>query len=336
MTRRDVVALAVLAAAIAIAPLVLSGYYLGVAIAVGLNGMATVGLVLLVGYARQVSLGHAAFYGFGAYASGLLATRLDLSPWLTIPVGALAAGGIALLVGAPVLRLHGHYLAMATLGLGIVFQVVLNEWVDFTHGPSGFSGIPTVPLPLPFEGSEARSLYLVWGAALAVLAFSLWLVRSRAGRALRAIGDSEVASELLGLHTARWKLRVFALSAVYAGLAGALYAHYVTFLSPEPFGFVFSLELLVMAVVGGLASVWGGMIGAFVFVVLTEVLRRSVPESLPGASGELELVLFGAALVAMVLLRPTGIAGLGASLLERRAARARALENGAEVRARAG
>ena len=317
MTRGDVTAVGVLAALIALAPLVASGYQLSILISTGLYGIATIGLVLLVGLARQVSLGHAAFFGLGAYVSGLLATRAGISPWLTIPAGALAVMAVAYVVGRPVLRLHGHYLAMATLGLGIVFQVVLNEWVDLTRGPSGFGSIPTATLPLPIAGGETASLYLVWLAALAVLALSLWLVRSSPGRALRAIGDSEVASELLGLHTADWKLRVFTLSGAYAGLAGALYANYVTFLSPQPFGFIFSLELLVMAVVGGLASVWGGMVGAFTLVVLTETLRRSLPEWLPGSSGELELVLFGVALAAMVLLRPTGLVGLAAAGLGR-------------------
>lgn len=314
MTRRDLILLACIAAAILVAPLLVSGYFLSILVTTALYGMATIGLVLLVGLAKQVSLGHAAFYGLGAYVSGLLATRLGLHPLITIPLAAAAAGAVAYVIGRPVLRLQGHYLAMATLGLGIVFQVILNEWIDLTHGPSGFSGIPNLAPPLPVLGREARTLYLVWALALAVLALSLWLVRSRAGRALRAIGDSEIASELLGIHTATWKLRVFALSATYAGLAGALYAHYVTFLSPQPFGFVFSLELLVMAVVGGIASVWGGMIGAFTLVVLTEVLRRSLPESLPGGSGELELVLFGVALIAMVVVWPAGLVGIASSV----------------------
>lgn len=317
MTRRDLVPLALLAAAIGLAPFVVSGYSLSILVMTALYSMPTIGLVLLVGLAKQVSLGHAAFYGLGAYVSALLATRLGLHPLMTIPLGTVAAGLVAYVLGRPVLRLHGHYLAMATLGLGIVFQVILNEWIDVTHGPSGFSGIPNIAPPLADLSREARTLYVVWAAALAVLALSLWLVRSRAGRALHAIGDSEIASELLGIHTATWKLRVFALSATYAGLAGALYAHYVTFLSPQPFGFVFSLELLVMAVVGGIASVWGGLIGAFTLVMLTEVLRRSLPPSWPGASGELELVLFGVALIAMVVVWPAGLAGIGSSVAAR-------------------
>jgi len=314
VTRRDLILLGAVAAAILVAPVFASGYVLGILVTTGLYGIATIGLVLLVGLAKQVSLGHAAFYGLGAYVSGLLGTRLGLHPLVTIPLAAAAAGAVAYLVGRPVLRLRGHYLAMATLGLGVVFQVILNEWVDVSRGPSGFSGIASIAVPIPGMTRDGRTLYVIWAVALAILALSLWLVRSRAGRALRAIGDSEIASELLGIGTATWKLRVFALSAAYAGIAGALYAHYVTFLSPQPFGFVFSLELLVMAVVGGIASVWGGMIGAFTIVVLTEALRRSLPSSLPGASGELELVLFGAALIAMVVVWPTGLAGIAASI----------------------
>lgn len=336
--RRDVAALGATSLAILVAPFLLSGYYLSILITAGLYGIATVGLCLLAGYARQVSLGHAAFYGLGAYASALLATHLGLSPWLTIPLAALVAAGVAFVVGYPVLRLQGHYLAMATLGLGIVFTVVLNEWTSVTAGPSGFSGIPVVPVPALLAKSEGTTLWLVWMFALVLVAVALAFVNSRSGRALRAIGDSELAAELLGLDTAAFKLRVFAVSAAYAAVAGALYAHYVTFLSPEPFGFIFSLELLVMAVVGGLASVWGGLLGALVIVALTELLRWAVPPWMPGSSGELEPALFGVALVAMIVLRPEGIAGLGTSLLRRLGRRTRVIiarENG-EVGARAG
>ncbi|MBI4492089.1 MAG: branched-chain amino acid ABC transporter permease [Chloroflexi bacterium] len=320
--RRDWVILAAVAVVVGAAPLAVSRYYLSILVTVGVYGMATVGLCLLAGYARQISLGHAAFYGLGAYASGLLAARWDWSPWITIPVGVLGSGLVAWLLGRPVLRLSGHYLAMATLGLGIVFQVALNELTELTGGPSGFSGIPSVPLAwLPFN-SEVRSLYLVWALCLALLGLALWLVNTRIGRVLRAIGESELAAELLGLDTAAWKVRVFALSAAYAALAGALYAHYVTFLSPAPFGFMFSLELLVMATIGGLASVWGGLLGAGIVVVLTETLRSALPKSLPGSSGELELILFGLALVAIMALRPSGLAGLGRVLLGRWAPRA--------------
>lgn len=335
--RRDAFALGGLALAILVAPFVLSGYYLGILVTAGLYGIATIGLCLLVGYARQISLGHAAFFGLGAYASGLLAVRAGVSPWLALLVAAALAAVVAVLVGYPVLRLHGNYLAMATLGLGIVFSVVLREWTGVTAGPSGFSGIPEIPFPQLFPKSEANTLWLVWLFALASAAIALALVNSRWGRTLRAIGDSELAAELLGRDTARWKLGVFALSAAYAAVAGALYAQYVTFLSPEPFGFMFSLELLVMAVVGGLASVWGGITGAFVIVALTEVLRRSLPPWLPGSSGELELILFGVVLIAVLVLRPAGLAGLGGALLDRRRTAVRAAPRApAEANARAG
>lgn len=322
LPRRDAIALAALALAMLVAPFVASGYYLGILITTGLFGIATVGICLLVGYARLVSLGHAAFYGLGAYTSALLATRLGLSPWLTIVVATLVTVAVAVVFGRPALRLHEHYLAMATLGLGIVFSVVLNEWTALTAGPSGFSGIPEIPFPSPFVKGEARTLWLVWLFVVVLAAAALMFVNSRRGRALRAIGDSEIAAELLGLDTASFKLAVFAISAGYAGIAGALYAHYVTFVSPQPFGFLFSLELLVMGVVGGIGSVWGGLVGAFAIVALTELLRR-LPSSLPGSSGELELVLFGVALVAMIALRPTGLVGIGTALLARRGPRSR-------------
>jgi branched-chain amino acid transport system permease protein len=217
-----------------------------------------------------------------------------------------------------------------------MFSVVLKEWTGLTSGPSGFSGIPEIPFPAVFAKSDANTLWLVWLFTLGLIAAALAFVNSRWGRALRAIGESELAAELLGIDTARWKLIVFILSAGYAAFAGALYAHYVTFLSPEPFGFLFSLEFLVMAVVGGIASVWGGVVGAFVIVALTELLRRSLPSWLPGSSGELELVLFGVVLIAMLVLRPTGIAGIGAWALTRRRTNGVPLTDRTEATAHAG
>lgn len=320
--RRDAVGLAVVAVIVAAAPAVVSAYYLSILVTVGLWGIAATGLGLLVGQARQISLGHAAFLGLGAYTSGLLAVKLGMSPWVSLPIAIAVTMIVAVLVGLPVLRLEGHYLAMATLGLGIVFNVALREWTELTGGPSGFSRIPDLTLPVLEQQSEMRSLFLVWVGVIAMVWLALRIKHSRIGRALRAIGESEVAAELLGLDAARLKVLVFAISAGYAALAGGLYAHYVTFLSPEPFGFVFSLELIVIAAVGGMTSIWGGIVGAAVMVVVTEALRRSLPPSMPGASGELELILFGLVLVGIMVFRPSGISGLGRPLVTMWARRA--------------
>jgi ABC-type branched-subunit amino acid transport system permease subunit len=313
--RRDAIGLLAVALVVAAAPAAVSAYYLSILVTVGLWGIAATGLGLLVGQARQISLGHAAFVGLGAYTSALLAVRLGMSPWVSLPIAVAVTMAVAVVVGMPVLRLEGHYLAMATLGLGIVFNVALREWTALTGGPSGFSRIPALSLPILDDRSEMRSLFIVWVCVLAALWLALRIKHSRTGRALRAIGESEVAAELLGLDAARLKVIVFAVSAGYAALAGGLYAHYVTFLSPEPFGFVFSLELIVIAAVGGMTSIWGGVVGAGVIVIVTEALRRSLPPSMPGASGELELILFGLVLVGVMVFRPGGVAGLGRPLL---------------------
>ncbi len=320
--RRDVIGLLAVAALVAAAPAVVSAYYLSILVTIGLWGIAATGLGLLVGQARQISLGHAAFVGLGAYASGLLSAHLAWSPWVSLPVAIALTMAVAVLVGLPVLRLEGHYLAMATLGLGIVFNVALREWTQLTGGPSGFSRIPELSLPVLTEQNEMRSLFVVWICVLATLWLALRIKHSRIGRALRAIGESEVAAELLGLDSARMKVLVFAVSAGYAALAGGLYAHYVTFLSPEPFGFVFSLELIVIAAVGGMTSVWGGVVGAAVMIVVTEALRRSLPPSMPGASGELELILFGLVLVGIMVFWPGGVSGLGRPIFAFRTRRA--------------
>ena len=284
-----------------------SRYYQSIAVIIGLHTIAAVGLSLLMGYAGQVSLGHAAFYGMGAYLSGIASTSLGMNPWLTIPVAALVTGGVAAIIGTPIFRLRGHFLAMATLGWGIIVYILFNELREVTGGPSGLTGIPNLSLfgwPL---NTDVRSYYLVWAFALGVIFLSRNIVDSRVGRALRGIHGSESAAAALGVKTAHYKLAVFALSAVYASLAGSLYAYYLLFVNPPPFSFKFSIELLVMVMIGGLAHIWGALLGAALITILGESLRAAIPLVMGHASGEYEIIAFGLILMATMIALPEGL-----------------------------
>lgn len=274
------------------------GYLMNVLVFVGINTMLAIALNLLLGYAGQISLGHAGFFGLGAYLSGILTATYGWNPWLAMPTAAIVVGGLAGLIGFPILKLKGHYLAMATLGLGIIIYIVFNETVDLTGGPSGLSGIPNLAVAGVTFDSDVKNYYLIWGFALAVILFSLNLANSRVGRALRAVHDSEVAARVVGVNARILKVQIFALSALLSSLAGSLYAHTMTFISPASFGFNFSVELLTMVVIGGLGSVYGSFLGAALLTLLPEFLR---------AAHDYDIIIYGALLMLMVMFMPGGL-----------------------------
>ena len=285
-----------------------NAYIIQVLAFAGLNVMMAVGLNLLMGYAGQVSLGHAGFYGLGAYVSGVLGAKLGLSPWLGMPLAACATGVLAYIVGIPTLALKSYYLAMATLGIGIVLHLAFVQLYWWTGGSSGLAGIPPWDLgPLHFT-SDLAHYYLIWVFAGAALWLAWNLVNSAVGRALRAIGDSEVAASAMGVDAASAKRSVFVLSAVYASVAGSLYGHYITVISPEIFSFLASVVLILMVAIGGIGRYWGPVLGALLLTVLPEYLRKY---------GDYEVPLYGLALIVVMLFLPRGLAGL----LERAATR---------------
>ncbi len=291
--------LAGFAAAVALAPFVLGNdYYLTVLIVGGFNVIVVLGLNLLMGYAGQISLGHAAFYGIAAYATGILTTTWHWPVPAGMAAGILLALLVAFLIGIPTLRLKGHYLAMGTLGFGIIVYIVLNEATALTGGPSGFPGIPRLGALGAVVASDRAYYYVVWGAVLVLFVLAQNLVRSRVGRALRAIHTSEAAAGVLGVDTGRYKLFVFVLSAFYAGVAGTLYAHYVTFVSPGTFGFHASILLVTMAVLGGMDSLWGAVAGALFLTALPELLR---------AVEDFDILIYGAILVVCMMFLPGGL-----------------------------
>lgn len=284
-------------------------YYLGNLVLIGIYSIVVIGICLLMGYAGQVSLGHAAFYGLGAYGSGLLTASLGWPPLLAMPAAALITALVALAIAIATLKLREHYLALATLGTGVIVYIFFNEQVNLTGGPSGFSGIPYFSVGGFIFSSEISYYYLVWTFTLLAVLFAKNVVNSRIGRAMRALHGSEIAATCMGIPAYRYKIQIFVLSAVYASVAGSLYAHYVTFISPSPFGFGASVEFVLMAVIGGLASIWGPLFGVSAVLLLTELLRSVVREVLPSAGGEFEIIFFGTILVAMMIFMPEGLTG---------------------------
>ncbi len=299
MKRKDFHALLVIAIVIGIFPWAAGGnqYFISLLVFLGLNAITTLGLSLLMGYAGQMSLGHAAFLGIGAYSSAILTTKYAFSPLFAFAFGIFLSAGIAFLVGRPTLRLKGHYMAVATLGFGEIVFIFFNELSPLTGGPSGLSGIPPFSFwEGPIEGISF--LYLVWAVFSLLLIFSLNLVNSRIGRALRAIHGSELAAGAMGVDASRAKLEVFILSAVYASMSGSLYAHFLAFISPYAFGLMFSILLLMMVVIGGTQTLWGGFLGAAILTLLPEYLR---------GLEDFEVLAYGAILLSVLLFMPQGI-----------------------------
>ena len=276
-------------------------YYLGVLIFLGINLLITIGLSLLMGYAGQISLGQAAFFGIGAYTSGILTAKFGLP----VGIGFLASIGltvfIAFIVGIPTLKLKGHYLAMATLGLGEIVYIVFNELISLTGGPSGFGQIPAISIFGITLDSDPKFYIFIWAIVSFILYISLNIVNSRIGRALKALNKSEEISSSLGINTSKIKLGIFTLSAGYAALAGFLYAHYVTFLSPGTFSLNFSILLVTMVAIGGMENIWGAFLGTAILTLLPEYLRFFK---------DFDILIYGSILMAIMLLRPEGLYGI--------------------------
>ena len=290
--------LLVLALVLAVLPLVLpNAFYVDVAIRIALNAIVVIALNLLMGYTGQISLGHAGFYGLGAYASAGLTTHFNWPPLAALIAGATATGLLAWLLARPVLKLKGHTLAMATLGLGIIIAIVINNEAQWTGGPDGMAVPSFVAAGITVTGET--SWYVVAAVLLLLMTWlALNLIDSPVGRALQAIHGSEIAARVAGVDTTRFKVRVFVLSAVVASIAGSVSAHYIGFITPGMAGFFHSIELVTMVVVGGMASVFGSIIGAALLTILPQLLQ-----TFEGW----EVVVFGVILMATMIFMPKGL-----------------------------
>jgi len=324
--RPGLLGLLVLGAVVAALPLLFPKNYFVTVVGVtaGFNVILAVSLNLLIGYAGQISLGHAAFFGLGAYSSAILTTRYGVDPWLSMLAGLAVVFLVASLISRPILRLKGHYLAMATLGFGIIVHIVMVQAVTLTGGPDGLSGIPGLSLLGWRLKTDLHWYWLVAGVMLVVVWLSLNIVDSRTGRALRAVHGSEFAAEMMGIDTARTKAQVFVLSALLSAFAGSLFAHQQGFVSPDSFSFFVSIELVTMVVLGGMASTYGAVFGAVTLTLLKAGLV---------VFHDYEMVILGAILMVIMIFLPQGLfvgltRGVRAALARRRA---RAAPSGDEV-----
>jgi branched-chain amino acid transport system permease protein len=300
-------------ALVLVLPLLLPNALLAIYIFIGLSTMVVSGLSLLMGFAGQVSLGQAAFYAIGAYTVGLLTRDLNVPPLVGLAIAPAGAAAVAYVVGLPLLRLRGHYLAFGTLAFQLITLSAIGEARDITGGDTGLTAIPPLGIgPLIVDGPFKPIVfgYLAGGLALLTLVFNQHLVRSRPGRALRALATSEAGALAAGVPVGRYKLQVFALSAAYAGLAGGVYAFYVSYIAPGSFPLVRSIEFLIMATVGGLGSVWGSAVGATVVFLVVQVLQNL--GTLPGmplrAPAVFSYAVYAAILIGIMLGLPKGIA----------------------------
>jgi branched-chain amino acid transport system permease protein len=302
--------LAVFLVLLGLGPLGLSEFYVTLLNYIGLYALVALGLVLLTGVGGLTSFGQAAFVGLGAYTTAYLTTSQELpgwlafaggSPWLALGIGLLLTAALALLLGFLTLRLSGHYLPLGTIAWGISLYFLFGN-LEFLGGHSGINGIPAIQL---FGGLEVKSgrqfYYLIWLVLLAAMWATRNLLDSREGRAIRALKGGGLMAEAMGVDTARSKVVIFVIAALFACVSGWLYAHLQRFVNPTPFGLHIGIEYLFMAVVGGAASVWGAVVGAGLITILKQWLQDWLPRIF-GASGNFEVIVFGIMMV-LVLQR---------------------------------
>lgn len=281
------------------APLGLNGYGLYLLTLTEIFALVALGLNLLTGYAGQISLCHASFFGVGAYATAILTQKAGLTYLLSLFLGALLTTAIGALAAVPALRLKNIYLAIATLGFGVVLQKIIFEWRSLTGGGGGLA--LTAPSIAGYE-LGATGLYYLTLTLMTVGLFGAWNVsRGRTGRALLVIKDSEIAAGSLGIHAARYKVTAFAISAFYAAIAGGLFAYLVRYINPESFSVGLSISFLSMVVIGGLGTIGGSIIGAAFYVIVPELLRGI--KDAPG-------LVFGLLLVIVMVFMPQGLWGM--------------------------
>lgn len=282
-------------------------YLLHILVIAGIYIILTLSLNLIVGYTGLAALGHISFACIGAYTSSLLALNFGISPWIGLFLGAILATLLGIIVGFPSLRLKGDYLALATFGLGVIVYSVAKNWVSLTRGPMGLPGIPGFSI-FSFEFSGIWS-YLILVSVFVLVTFIVIrnITSSPLGRVLRGIREDEIATLAMGKDVNRHKLLVFAIGAFFAGVAGSLYAHYITFIDPSSFTVMESITILLMVVFGGMGSLAGSFVGAAILVIFPEALRfLGMPSSV---AAPLRQMIYGLLLIVLMLKRPEGILG---------------------------
>ncbi|OGP52741.1 MAG: hypothetical protein A2Y65_07220 [Deltaproteobacteria bacterium RBG_13_52_11] len=264
----------------------------------GIYAILSLGLSLFLGYAGQISLGHAAFFGIGAYTTAILTTRYGVPPLGAFWASAVAAAAFAYLIGKPILKLKGYFLALATLGFGEIFLVIVRESRSLTGGVSGIFGVPWFSLAGFTFDTYLKQYYLVWGVLIGLVLFAKNLVRSKMGRALLAVAASEDAAASVGINVVRVKVGVFVISAAFAGFAGSLFAGVMSTASPGAFGLGLSVLIVMMVIMGGMGTLYGPIFSAVFLTWLTDVL---------GGYQEYSLPIFGVILILLLIFFPDGV-----------------------------
>jgi branched-chain amino acid transport system permease protein len=265
-----------------------------------ISAVAVIGLCFAFGYAGLLHLGQAAFVGFGAYGSALLATRFGIGFWLSMPIAVVLTVAVALLIGTPMLRLRGHYLALATVGLNVTTEIVSKNWIELTNGDNGLSGIPGIAISAFRFDTDRRFFYLILVVLALVSLIALAVRHSRFGRAMIAVRDDEMACAASGISVLGIRLLAFAIAGACGGLSGALYAHFSHYVAPTDFDLVKSISLLVMLIVGGEMSILGAIGGSILISFAPEMLRFL---------GEAYLAVFGIGVLIVLVVMPDGVAG---------------------------
>jgi branched-chain amino acid transport system permease protein len=298
-----------LVAAIIAVPLVASSYIVGVMCFIAVFGGLAVGMGLLLEQAGLFSLAHPTFFGLGAYVSGILAVRGIAPPWLGSMIGAGFVGGVAYVIGAPLLRLRGYYLACATFGLLIIVEICLAQLGPLTGGHEGLIGIPPLSIAGFVFETDTHYYYLSWALCLGSLWFLRNMMMSRVGRAIKAFSDSEIAASSMGVNVPREKLKVFVVTAMMASLAGSLYTFYLRFTQPGIFGFSLLVEITTMMIIGGGKTLYGPLLGAFVVIWFRELIHLYLGGFLPRMTGEVDAIFFGVMIIVILIFMPGGLAG---------------------------
>lgn len=299
-----------IAAAIMLLPIVIpSPYVTSMMVFVALYGVLAIGMGILMGQAGLFSLTQPTWFGLGAYVAGILAARGMLPAWLGIIVGAAFVAVISYIVGAPVLRLRGLYLACATFGILIIGQIAFVQLGDITGGHSGLLGIPPLSIGGFVFKTDLHYYFLSWALCIGCLWFSYNVINSRVGRAIKSSRDSEVASKALGVNIPKYRIQIYVLTSAMAGLVGGVFCFYLRLIAPSCFGFALLVELILMTVIGGVGSVWGLLLGSFVITWLSEFVHMYLGKFLPVMTGEVDAIFFGILVILVLIFVPHGLAG---------------------------
>lgn len=278
----------------------INDYLMHIVIMIGIFSILSMSLNVIIGYAGQFALGHAAFYGIGAYSAALLMIHFHVSFWIALPAAAVIAGFFGFLLGTPVIRLRGDYLGIVTLGFGEIVRLIFVGWVDVTRGPMGLPGIPAPSLfGYTFSG-KIEFYYLILALALLTFFVIHRVVHSGVGLSMLTVREDETLAQSIGIRPNKYKLIAFTVGGFFAGIAGAFWATYISFVSPDAFRYLDSVNILAMVILGGTASLPGSILGAVILVLAPELLRYM---------SDYRMLLMGLAIVLMMIFKPTGFWG---------------------------